>query len=62
MEKSSYFSSHYKENFVYDGDTIEFITQDFYKTNVKDVIEELKTIKNRFIEEIQPIFPKKFNF
>jgi hypothetical protein len=59
MEKSSYFSSHYKENFVYDGDTIEFITQDFYKTNVKDVIEELKTIKNRFIEEIQPIFPKK---
>ena len=52
-----YFAKHYNVDFVYDGDTVEFITQDFYKTNVSDVVKELYTIKTNFINEIQPIFP-----
>ena len=59
MEKCPYFSSHYDENFVYDGDTIEFITQNFYKVSIKEVLTELTDIKKNFIDSIQPIFPFK---
>ena len=57
--KNDYFSSHHDIDFVYDGDTIEFITQNFYKTSLQSVINELKTIKKDFIDNIQPIFPFK---
>jgi len=57
LMNNPYFAKHYNVDFVYDGDTIEFITQDFYKTNVKQVISELETIKTNFINEIKPIFP-----
>ena len=52
-----YFAKHYNVDFVYDGDTVEFITQDFYKKTVKEVVSELEMIKTNFINEIQPIFP-----
>ena len=59
LMKNDYFSSHHDIDFVYDGDTIEFITQNFYKTSLQSVITELKTIKKDFIDNIQPIFPFK---
>jgi hypothetical protein len=59
MENSKYFSEYYNKEFVYDGDTIEFITQNFYKTDVITVIEELYLIKKKFINEIQFAFPQK---
>ena len=39
-------------NKLFDGDTIEFTTYNFYKTNVKNVVEELLQIKDEFISEI----------
>jgi hypothetical protein len=56
-EKNFYFSEQFDKNFTYDGDTVEFITQQFYKTTIDRCIEELLTIKEEFIENIQEIFP-----
>ena len=57
LETSPYFAEHYERDIVYDGDTIEFITQDFYNANVKDVVEELKNIKKGFTENVIPKIP-----
>lgn len=38
-------------NVFFDGDTIEFITEKFYKTNTKDVVKELIDNKKLFIEK-----------
>jgi hypothetical protein len=35
------FQDRYKVNYTYDGDTIEFMTQHFYKTNIRLAISEL---------------------
>jgi len=42
----------FDKNMIYDGDTFEFTTFDFYKTNVKTVVNELINIKKIFLEEI----------
>ena len=57
LETSPYFAEHYERDIVYDGDTIEFITQDFYNANVKDVVDELKNIKKGFTENVIPKIP-----
>lgn len=46
-----YFSENYEKDFVFDGDSIEFMTQNFYKTNPKDVCNELLYIKTNFISK-----------
>jgi hypothetical protein len=38
-------------NIFFDGDTIEFITEKFYKSNTESVVEELLSNKNWFIEK-----------
>jgi len=58
-EHSSYFSEQFDKNFTYDGDTIEFITQQFYKTTIEKCVEELIDAKERWIDEIQDFFPVK---
>lgn len=55
-EKDSYFIDEYMKSFIFDGDTIEFITTNFYKTNIYDVINELKNNKKIFIEKLKKIF------
>jgi hypothetical protein len=60
LEDYTYFKEEYKKTFVFDGDTIEFITNNFYKTKVRNVCKELKTIKNMFILYLN-IFFKKYN-
>ena len=37
---------------IYDGDTFEFTTYNFYKTDVKTVVKELKFIKSAFLLEM----------
>ena len=51
-ETSIIYNKLFEKNMIYDGDTFEFMTFDFYKTNVKNVINELVTTKNIFINEI----------
>jgi hypothetical protein len=50
-------------NVIYDGDTIEFMTTNFYKTNVMTVVKELIQIKSTFLKEINKLLSheKLFN-
>jgi hypothetical protein len=50
--KSSTFNKLFEKQMIYDGDTFEFTTYNFYKTNVKSVVNELIQIKTEFISEI----------
>lgn len=56
QEKDHYFKNEYGKKFVFDGDTIEFMTQNFYKTNVQDCVNELINIKKEFILKLRNIF------
>jgi hypothetical protein len=49
------FSEEYDKSFLFDGDTIEFVTQNFYNATVKDVITELETIEHRFIKALNEL-------
>ena len=46
------FSSIFKQSCIFDGDTIEYMTQNFYNTSVKSVITELTTIKKELLDSI----------
>jgi hypothetical protein len=52
-----YFSENINKNFVYDGDTFEFMTLDFYKTTVTDCVNELIRSKNEFLKHTKKHFP-----
>jgi hypothetical protein len=47
-----YFADNYDKNYVFDGDTIEFMTLDFYNKNVADVCKELKMNKDTFLKKM----------
>jgi len=55
MNKGKNFREMYDKYFSFDGDTFEFTTQHFYKTTVEDCVNELFTIKQIIINEIQSI-------
>ena len=55
----AFFKDRYKVNYIFDGDTIEFMTQKFYKTTVRETIRELVTEKQRFLNEINAVFKKR---
>ena len=42
--------------YTFDGDTVEFMTQNFYKAGVKGVIQELLNYKDLFLQEVQRVF------
>lgn len=46
------FTNEYERSFTFDGDTVEFITQDFYQTRIDDVILELTSHKERFLNSM----------
>ena len=46
------FLKEYEVNFIFDGDSIEFMTLGFYKTRAKTIIKELITYKARFLQKI----------
>ena len=56
QEKNKYFLEEYGKKFVFDGDTIEFMTQKFYKAKIKDVVDELLYIKKEFITNVKNVF------
>jgi hypothetical protein len=57
-EKDSYFKDEYMKSFIFDGDTIEFISLNFYKKTIQDVIEDLEQVKKEFMYRLQKIFNK----
>jgi hypothetical protein len=46
------FDHEFEKAFIFDGDTIEFMTQKFYKTTVDELINELSTVEKEFIRAI----------
>ena len=54
-EKNKYFFEEYEKSFCFDGDTLEFMTQKFYKTTINKVIEELKNHKKLFLKQINAL-------
>jgi hypothetical protein len=43
------FAEDYEKSYIFDGDTVEFMTQQFYKTTVQNVIDELIKIQKDFM-------------
>ena len=65
-EKDSYFSDEYENSFCFDGDTIEFMTLNYYKTTIRRVVDELVYSKKTFLHHLNAIpsfknviYPKK---
>ena len=56
MEYDPFFKHDYEKKYVFDGDTVEFMTKNFYKTNPSSVIEELVSYKKKFIEQLNNFF------
>jgi len=56
MHNPDMFLTKYKVNYMYDGDTIEFMTQNFYKTTVKANVKELMTEKALYLEALNSAF------
>jgi len=59
QKHNSYFIDEHQKKFIFDGDTIEFVTQDFYKKDVDTVIKELSNIKQEFTVNLQNLFEKE---
>ena len=58
-DKSYIFNKLFDKNMIYDGDTFEFTTFNFYKTNVVDCLKELTTVKDTFLKEINKLLVEK---
>jgi hypothetical protein len=58
MERNPYFKTSYETKWLFDGDTIEFPTRNFYNTNLKSVLTELKETKKEFIQELNNTLKK----
>ncbi len=53
IEKNNYFKDSINNTWLYDGDTFEFTTLHFFNAKLKNVVDELQTIKNNFIQNLQ---------
>ena len=54
LKKSAFYKATYNKSIVFDGDSIEFITQQFYKTTVIKCVEELIAMKQAFLSTVSP--------
>jgi hypothetical protein len=49
------FAQDYEKAYIFDGDTIEFMTQRFYKTKVDDVVDELIIVEKEFMRALNSL-------
>lgn len=49
------FLADYEKSYIFDGDTIEFMTQKFYKAKVQDVIDELTLVQKDFLRALNSL-------
>lgn len=54
-EQNSEFLKEYEKSFLFDGDTIEFMTQEFYNATIDNVINELDYIETNFINTLNSL-------
>ena len=57
--KPDYFKDEYEKSFTFDGDTTEFMTQNFYCTNATSVIQELQAQKRAFLDNLNEYILEK---
>jgi len=63
LHDSKIFVDLYELSFTFDGDTLEFITQKFYKAKIKNVIKELLYLKAIFLKSLNNFIKiHKYNF
>jgi alanine dehydrogenase len=58
LRENNFYKKSYDTSFVFDGDSIEFITQNFYNATVNSCVEELISTKKQFLTECSPFFKK----
>jgi hypothetical protein len=49
---SAFFRDEHEKSFTFDGDTIELMTQRFYKASVSSSVREIIDLRNKFIDEL----------
>jgi hypothetical protein len=59
QQHNPYFKEEHENSFTFDGDTIEFITQDFYNATVEQVMGELKAHETKFIDNLNATIESK---
>jgi hypothetical protein len=57
-EKSAVVRELFEKNMIYDGDTFEFTTFDFYKATVQSTVAELNRIKATYLREVNEHLPE----
>lgn len=57
-EQNPTLAAEYEKSYIFDGDTIEFMTQQFYKTTVNKSIEELVKTEAEFVKALNAL-PKE---
>ena len=55
---SAFFRSEYEKSFTFDGDTIELMTQQFYKASVTSAVEEMIGLRDKFLAELNAALTK----
>ncbi len=55
---NKYFENSYQNEWLFDGDTIEFINTKFYNIKLEDVLKEIESSKYEFIKNINETFQK----
>lgn len=55
LQRSEWLKHEYERSYMWDGDTVEFMTQQFYKTTVADVLTELSGIETAFIQALHDL-------
>jgi hypothetical protein len=50
-----YFNTAYEQQFIFDGDTIEFVNLNFYKQTIRSVLAELSSHKSEFIHRLNTV-------
>jgi|688.fasta_scaffold75444_3 hypothetical protein len=49
------FLQDYEKSYLFDGDTVEFMTQNFYKTTVQNVLDELIKVEKDFMRALNSL-------
>lgn len=58
LRECAHYREVYTKSTVFDGDSIEFITQNFYNTTAEKCVQELVDRKRIFLQEVSPFFKK----
>ncbi len=51
--RPDYFKEQNEKSFIFDGDSIEIMTQNFYKTTIDKTLEELETSRKEFLKHLR---------